>query len=239
MKKISISNKINYASFIWSSAILFFTYIMASIVFPYTSWQWDIGFLLTKQHIVHLDYYRLAFYAHIFSSIFVLASGSILFSNFILKNYPALHRSTGKLYVALLLLVSAPSGFVMGFYANGGWMAQLSFFILTPLWWWFTYQGFVAARQRNFKAHKIWMLRSYALTLSAISLRIYQMLLGSLFMMDPVVQYILVSWCSWMGNLFFIEYWIRNRGRIFSSSIRFSESQENLLRRSINWILSN
>ncbi|MEO1257349.1 MAG: DUF2306 domain-containing protein [Bacteroidota bacterium] len=199
-------------SFIRSSAILFFTYIMASIIFPYTTFRWDVDFLLTKQHLLHVDYYRLAFYAHIFSSLFVLCSGAFLFSGYILKKHPALHRRLGKIYVGLLLLVSAPSGLVMGFHANGGWMAQLSFFILTPLWWWFTYQGYVTARNKKFKAHKKWMMRSYALTLSAISLRVYQMLLGSFFMIDPMVQYVLVSWVSWLGNLAFIELYMWKKG---------------------------
>ena len=217
--------KQNMTQFLWSLAILFFTFIMAKIIFPYTSFHWDVDFLLTKQHIIHLGYYRAAFYAHIFSSLIVLLVGAILFSNFILKKYPKLHRWTGKLYVALLLLVSAPSGLVMGFYANGGWLAQLSFFILTPLWWWFTYKGFLTARQQDFKAHKKWMLRSYALTLSAISLRVYQMLLGSFFAVDPAAQYILVSWMSWVGNLIIIECWVRYKSgqlaSIFSMVIFF------------------
>lgn len=201
-----------YLQLSWCLTILFFTYIMASIIFPYTSFRWDVDFLLTKQHLLHVDYYRLAFYAHIFSSLFVLFSGAFLFSNFILKKHPKLHRWMGKFYVGLLLLISAPSGLVMGFHANGGSWAQMSFFILTPLWWWFTFQGLAAAKNKNFKAHKIWMMRSYSLTLSAISLRIYQMLLGSFFILDPVVQYVFVSWASWMGNLFFIEIYMWRKG---------------------------
>ena len=200
------------SSFLRSMAILFFTYIMANIIFPYTSFRWDVDFLLTKQHLLHVDYYRLAFYAHIFSSLFVLCSGAFLFSNFVLKKYPKLHRWMGKIYIGLLLLVSAPSGLVMGFHANGGWMVQLSFFILAPLWWWFTFQGYATARNKKFKAHQIWMMRSYALTLSAISLRVYQLLLGSFLIIDPVVQYVLVSWASWLGNLVFVELYMLKKG---------------------------
>jgi uncharacterized membrane protein len=68
--------------------------------------------------------------------------------------WPKLHRYAGRIYVGLLLLVSAPSGFVMGFHANGGWAAQASFFVLTPLWWWFTWQGFDTARKRQFAQHQ-------------------------------------------------------------------------------------
>jgi len=209
--KINLLQKGNRATIIWFVFISFFSFQMFQIVWPYTNGQWDYDFLLTKQSIVHLDHYRLAFYTHIFSSLFVLFSGAFLFSNYILKHYTILHRWFGKTYVAMLLLLSAPSGLVMAFYANGGIPAKLSFLILTPLWWYFTYQGYQTARKRQFADHRKWMMRSYALTLSAVSLRIYQMLGGFLFYIDPVVQYIVVSWISWIGNLLIVEYLIYRR----------------------------
>ncbi len=204
-------SKTNIKPILWPLTILFFTYLFIQIIWPYTSWERDIDFLLTKQHIIHLNYYRAAFYAHIFSSPLVLASGAVLFSKYVLKNWPKLHRYAGRIYVATLLLVSAPSGFVMGFHANGGLAAQISFFILTPLWWWFTWKGFETARQRQFVQHKNWMLRSYALTLSAVSLRVYQMLLGNFSEMDYESQYVLVSWAAWLGNLLAAEWLILRR----------------------------
>ena len=208
MKTIFIQLKKNITSLLWTALIAFFSFQMLMIVLPYTSWEWDVDFLITKQHIIHLDYYRIAFYSHVFSSVIVLLSGAILFSGFVLLKMPKLHRFVGKTYVFLLLLISAPSGMVMAFYANGGWMAQLSFLILTPLWWWFTYQGYRTARQQKFKAHKKWMVRSYALTFSAITLRVAQMILGSFFYLDTEVQYILVSWGSWILNLAVVELWM-------------------------------
>ncbi len=201
------------ANIFWPLAIVFFSYQFLLIILPYTSWEWDIDFLLTKQHIIHLDYYRAAFYAHIFSSIFVLASGAVLFSRYMLHKWPKMHRYAGRIYVGLLLLVSAPSGLVMGFHANGGWAAQANFFVLTPLWWWFTWQGFRTARKRAFAQHKSWMMRSYALTLSAVSLRVYQLLLGSFTDLDPVTQYVLVSWLAWLGNLAVAEVLIYRRAK--------------------------
>jgi hypothetical protein len=120
---------------LWIFLTSIFSWLMFRIIFPYSSWEWDVDFLQTKQFIIHLDHYRISFYAHIFSSLVILVSGSFLFVDALLKNWPSAHRTLGKLYVALLLLVAAPSGFVMAFYANGGWMAKTSFLILTPLWW--------------------------------------------------------------------------------------------------------
>ncbi len=201
--------KKTFSTTVWITVTCLFSWLMFGIVIPYSSWKWDVDFLQTKQIIIHLDHYRFSFYAHIFSSLVILFSGGFLFVDVLLRKWPLVHRRLGKLYVALLLGVAAPSGFVMAFYANGGWMAKISFLILTPLWWWFTYKGLQTARSGLFKAHRKWMLRSYALTLSAITLRLFQMVLGYYFYMDPAFQYIFVSWTSWIFNLIVIELWIR------------------------------
>ena len=192
----------------WVSIISCFTALMVMIVAPYLSWEWDVDFLQTKQHIIHLFHYRTAFYLHIFSSCFILFAGAFLFSKTIIKKYRNLHRWSGKIYVLLLLIISAPTGMIMAFYANGGWPAKISFLILCPLWWYCTYMGYRKIREKKIQEHEKWMIRSYALTLSAISLRFYQMILGNAGW-DPATQYIFVSWISWVGNLLMAELYIR------------------------------
>ena len=215
MKNFLNPKVLNLWTFIWVSVILFFSYQMFQIIWPYTSWAWDVDFLQTKQHIIHLDYYRLAFYLHIFSSLFVLVGGAFLFSKKVLCTYPVIHRQIGKMYVFLLLLISAPTGMVMACYANGGFTAQLSFLILSPLWWWFTWKGFQTAKNKQFHAHKNWMMRSYALTLSAITLRLAQMIINTFCVIDPQVLYVAVSWGSWIGNLMVVEMLIfRNQYKV-------------------------
>lgn len=207
--------------------ILFFSYKMWLIVHPYLSWEWDVDFLATKQHIIHLDYYRYAFYTHIFSSLLVLPSGALLFSNWILTHYRSLHRIAGRTYVIALLLLSAPSGLIMAFYANGGWLAQMSFLILVPLWWYTTWKGYQTARQKQFQAHKQWMIRSYALSLSAVSLRLFQLLFAHSIDLAPEAQYILFSWLSWTVNLGLAEVLIRYQSRkvVRSNFHRYGESR--------------
>lgn len=196
--------------FIFSGLVFISSLAMAKIILPYFSWKWDVDFLLTKQFVIHLDHYRIAFYTHIFSSLIVLLTGVFLFSPFILKRYSQVHRFSGKLYVGLILLLSAPSGLIMAYYASGGLWVKVSFLILTPMWWFFTFRGYTSIRKGRVHEHKSWMIRSYALTLSAISLRGYQLLLGHYAIIDPEVQYLLVSWISWVGNLVVAELYIRS-----------------------------
>jgi hypothetical protein len=195
----------------WFLAVAFFSYLMARIVLPYTSGRLDIDFLLSKQHIIHLWHYRAAFYLHIFPALLVLAAGMTQFSSRILAKAPALHRWVGKVYVGSVLLVCGPAGFVMALYSNGGWVARSSFVTLSVLWWLCTWFAWRAIIRGSVSEHKTWMLRSYALTFSAITLRVMQFLLATRTGIDADLAYQVVAWPSWVLNLLALEVvrWLR------------------------------
>lgn len=185
--------------------VFFSGYLMFSIIWPYTSGNLDIDFLLSKQHIIHLRHYRWAFYLHIFTSLYVLLVGMVQFSGAFLKRWPRLHRRLGQAYVFIILCISGPAALVMSFYSNGDWTARISFLVLSLLWWWFTWRAYQTARARDFKRHGAFMIRSYALTLSAISLRLLQYGLSTWWFIDPTLQYTIVAWASWVINLAMAE----------------------------------
>lgn len=198
--------------------IFFSAYLMFVIIWPYTGGSLDIDFLLTKQHIIHLRHYRWAFYLHIFTSLYVLLVGMVQFSATFLKKWPWLHRKLGQAYVFIILCLSGPAALVMSFYSNGNWEARISFILLSLLWWWFTWQAYQTARAKHFKKHAAFMVRSYALTLSAITLRLLQYALSTWWFMEPTLQYTIVAWASWGINLAIAEVliWYQKDGPILA-----------------------
>jgi hypothetical protein len=179
---------------------------MLLLSLPYTSFDRYVDFLRTKQLVYHIRHWRISFYTHVFVSIIVLLTGLLQFSGYLLKKYPGVHRTSGKIYVFVVLLLSGPTGLIMGFYANGGIPARISFVILSILWLFFTFMGWRYALQRNWPKHAAMMIRSYALTLSAITLRFYALMLGTFHVpLHPVTKYILISWLSWTLNLLIVE----------------------------------
>ena len=195
-----------------TGSVLFFSYLMLQIILPYLSGRTDIDFLLTKQRYVHRIEYMTAFYLHIFSSFFVLIAGATQFSKTILLQYPVLHRKIGQIYVFLILTVSGPGALWMSFFANGTVYAAIGFTLLTLTWLVFTYLGYQTARQRNFVQHGNWMMRSYALTFSAITLRIYQYMLSFVSgsnPLSPAETYAVLAYLSWIPNLLLVELLIR------------------------------
>ena len=195
--------------FLFFSMAMYFTVLMALITFPYLSLRHDVDFLLTKQTVLHVDAWLYSFYVHITSSLFVLLSGTLQLVKGIRFHYPAIHRSLGKLYVFLVLFLSAPSGLIMGYYANGGFWSQLSFILIALFWWSTTFMAYLRIRKGDVESHRYWMYRSYALTLSAITLRIYVFVLPMVSDLHGREMYTLVAWLSWIPNLLLAEVLIR------------------------------
>jgi uncharacterized membrane protein len=187
--------------------VLFFSWQMfsLSIVYLVPPFRTDIDFLLTKQEVIGVNVWRYAFYTHISTSLVTILSGLTQFSKTFYTKYPAAHRTIGKIYVFTLLLFSAPSGFVMACYANGGLPTQIAFVLLSVCWFFFTLKAYNAARARDFEAHARFMLRSYALTWSAVSLRLMQFLFGVWGGFDFETAYLLSAWGGWSVNLLLLE----------------------------------
>jgi uncharacterized membrane protein len=196
----------------WSVVLLFFSFLMIRLTIPYFSFEPDVDFLLTKQAILYNKIWLTSFYLHIAASPFILLAGVVQFNNYFLKKHKKFHRTIGKAYVLLILLVSAPSGFIMAVYANGGILAKSSFLIISVLWWYFTWKSYDEIKNKNIAAHRNFMIRSYALTLSAITLRIYTFTIPQLVHIPGKELYILVSWLSWVPNLLIAEWIVRRKG---------------------------
>lgn len=179
---------------------------MLWITLQYIPIKLDAAFLNIKQNVVHLKHYQWAFFVHVFSSIWVLILGVPQFINSFRVLYPKIHQFLGKAYIAITLILASPSGLVMGYYGNGGWIAQLAFVLLALFWFYFTWKGFQYAKLKEWNKHQKFMTRSYALTLSAITLRLVKFGLVHLFAWGPMDIYRIAAW-TWVLNLVMVELW--------------------------------
>ncbi len=189
----------------------YFFWLMLKITLEYVPLKTDTGFLMIKQsEVTDRPEYLYFFYAHVYTGIFVLLSGfsAILRKDFGLKNF---HKNAGKIYIFLILLIAAPAGIYMGIFANGGILSRTSFVILGCLWWLSTFKAYQLAKQKRFQEHKQWMWRSFALTLSAITLRMWKVIIVYLFHPNPMDVYQIIAWLGWVPNLLLIEYLITKK----------------------------
>jgi hypothetical protein len=204
-----IQNLKSYKNILWLIVFGYFFVLMLAITLKYIPFDTNIAFLQIKQTEVNeIPYYLTFFYIHVYSAIFALIAGFTQFNKFILNRFTAIHKIIGKLYVYVVLFLAAPSGLVIGFYANGGLISKIAFILLSTLWFFFTLQGIISIKNNNSSDHRSFMLRSFALTFSAITLRVWKVILVYLFQPAPMDVYQIISWLGWTLNLLVIEIYI-------------------------------
>ena len=144
---------------------------------------------------------------HAVSASLALLLGPWQFLSGLRKRHPQLHRRVGRAYTASLS-VAAVSAVWIAPHAAGGHVSTAGFLGLALGWIVTTSMGVIAIRQRLIPQHRRWMLRSYALTAAAITLRIYLSFIP-IFHLRFEIAYPAISWLCWVPNLLVAELWIR------------------------------
>ncbi|PWL23942.1 MAG: hypothetical protein DCO96_15310 [Fluviicola sp. XM-24bin1] len=184
--------------------IAYASYLLILLSVPYIDGESHTDFLASKQLIYHIKVWRYSFYIHVFTSPLVIVAGLLQFNRWVLGNWPKVHKTAGYVYTIVVLFISGPSAFVMALMANGSYPAQISFTTIALLWIFFTYMGYHHIRRGNVRAHLIWNLLSYSLTLSAVTQRLYVYLLKAYGpQIGQVEAYVIISYLSWIPNLLF------------------------------------
>jgi uncharacterized membrane protein len=186
--------------------LAFFVWLMARITFEYLPYNTDVGFLRIKQDYIDIDVWRNAFFVHVYMSIWVLLAGFTQFSQALRSTYPKLHRAFGYIYAVDVLFITGPAGLIMGFYANGGLTSKLSFVVLATSWIAVTAMAVKKAKEGDYDAHRDFMIRSYALTLSALTLRAWKWGINNAVELPPMDVYRAVAWLGWVPNILLAEF---------------------------------
>jgi hypothetical protein len=144
---------------------------------------------------------------HIAASGFAMILGAFQFLKPLRRKAPSLHRWMGRGYV-LACTVGGLAGGVIALYSTAGPIAGWGFFMLAVLWVPFTLLALFAAMRKDFTSHERWMIRSFALTFGAVTLRLQlpfgPMLTGG----DFLAAYVWIAWLAWAPNLIVAEIYI-------------------------------
>jgi uncharacterized membrane protein YozB (DUF420 family) len=168
----------------------------------------------------HASYYPLLV-SHIFLGSVALLAACLQVWPWLRQAHPAIHRWSGRIYVAAALTASVCVMIIspMGLYGANQRVANT---MLAVLWLGTTLAGFRAIRQRRYADHRQWMLRSVALAFSIIANRAWTAIALAVFVpeiytgaeVDPtsLSQAIgVASWMSWVVNLLIVEWWLHHR----------------------------
>jgi hypothetical protein len=153
----------------------------------------------------------LASILHFVGGAIVLASGALQFHRGLRNARPVLHRWTGRIYI-VGALVGGLAGLALAFRSFGGLVTHFGFGMMAVLWLFTTATAYRHIRAGNVARHQVWMIRSYALTLAAVTLRFY-LPLSVISGLDFEASYQAIAWLCWVPNLIIAEWvFIARRG---------------------------
>jgi uncharacterized membrane protein len=172
---------------------------------------WSLRYLLPSQpQAIHLENFtnqHMAFTMHAAFASIALLVGPWQFLPSLLCRKRWLHRLLGRIYVsavALGWLTSLP----LSLQAHTGAIASAGFQALGITWFTCTLLGLIDVRAGRLSEHRRWMIRSYALTTAAITLRLY--IAGSAILHIPLEQsYPYIAWACWIPNALIAELLIK------------------------------
>lgn len=133
-----------------------------------------------------------------------LTIGPLQFLTFIRRRLPLAHRLVGYAYI-LSAAVGVAGALVLARTPGGVAANAFAFNMLAFLWAASTAMALINARGRRWRQHQTWMVRSFALTFAAVTLRAGMPVLGWLGF-PPSEFYTIVAWASWTINLIVAEW---------------------------------
>ncbi|WP_374350310.1 DUF2306 domain-containing protein [Chitinimonas sp.] len=197
-------------------------YLMAFLCVGVAAYAFVAYTLVPLGAVVHplmranFETHRFGIELHIFASVLALLSGPFQFSASLRASRPQLHRWLGRLYLGGGVLVGGLAGLWMAQFAYGGVTGRLGFACLAVLWLFTGAMAYVHARARSFAAHRRWMVINFALTLAAVTLRLY-LPMSMLARIDFDLAYPAIAWLCWVPNLLLAWLYLRSRPQVQAS----------------------
>jgi uncharacterized membrane protein len=178
-----------------------------------------LGSVLHPDMRTTFEAHRVAILLHVFASVAALALGPFQFSTRLRSARPALHRWLGRVYLGIGVGVGGMAGLVMAAHALGGPVARVGFAALALGWLATGALAYRAIRAGHVALHRRWMVRNFALTFAAVTLRLWlpgSMVAGIAF----ETAYPAIAWLCWVPNLLVAEWlFVRSRSGTSVTSV--------------------
>lgn len=214
-RQITLQHTVRYfiAALFWIP-VTFFSLLLVRNTIPYFSFSQEFSFIQERAVLFARSIYKFCFYTHIFAGMICISTALVQFSTLIIKKRKKIHIWSGRVYVMVVLLIGAPTGLYMSFFAKGSYRERLLFMFMAAYWFYTTLQGFTTILKKNVLAHKVWMIRSYSMAMTAVTFRVYYILLY-FFGMDLLHNYEVSLWISVLGNMLMAELVIFRKSRSY------------------------
>jgi hypothetical protein len=214
-RQLTLQGGIRYFfSVIFWVPVVFFSLLLVKNTLPYFTFSKHFSFIEERTLLFLKPIYQYSFYIHIFAGMFCIIAALTQFYSYFLNKRKVIHIWMGKIYVVAVLVLGAPTGLYMSFFAKGSFLERMLFMFMAMYWFYSTAKGLQTIKVKNVLAHKNWMIRSYSMALTAVSFRIYHILFYY-FGVGHLYNYEISLWISVLGNMLVAEYFIFRKSKTY------------------------
>ena len=143
---------------------------------------------------------------HVAGAATALLVGPFQFLPGLRARHRAVHRWMGRIYL-VGCLSGGVGGLFMAFGSTAGPIATAGFGSLAVCWIIANIEAWRMALTRRFDVHRAWMIRSFAMTFGAVTLRLY-LPLSFMLPVDGSDAYLAISFLCWVPNLILAELYL-------------------------------
>ena len=205
-------------------ALMAFLAVIVTIIAlaPYITFNSENFNNATARYATESTLRYVGLFVHAFAGGIALLLGPFQFLDRFRKRRPVVHRWMGRLYL-VSILIGGLSAFIIAPGMISGLVGEVGLMSLAVLWLWTGAMAYRSIRNGDVKSHREWMIRSFALTFAAATLRLW---LGTLIATQmPFLQtkyagdfdalfvevYRVVMWLCWVPNIIIAEMIIQRR----------------------------
>jgi hypothetical protein len=165
------------------------------------------GLAVAAPHLAHYAGDQLPLYLHMVFGPLALALAPFQFWMRLRNRHRGVHCLIGYAYAISIAIAAASALVLLPRFAGSAW-ATAGFALLALAWLGTTARAVILARARRIDAHRVWMLRSAALTFAAVVLRLVTIpLMGTGLTLTQ--SYDVTAWASWLLPLIVTELMLR------------------------------
>lgn len=145
--------------------------------------------------------------AHLASAFPLLLLPPWQFSRRVRARWPAWHRRAGQVYLGGAVVAAMGAMYLGPTFESAG--RRVPLFVFATLWFAFSAAAWVCARRRAFAAHERFVVRSYAIALAFVFVRIMAEAQESVFafLPDAELRGVTREWLSFVLPLLAVEAW--------------------------------
>jgi uncharacterized membrane protein len=202
--------------------ILYLLILVVGVSAMYNYGFKPLGTGLPPSMKLNFETHHIGLYIHVLASVVALLLGPLQFWTRLRQQLPRLHRWMGRTYLGFGVLFGGLSGLYMSLFANGTMIVKCGFACLALAWLYTGFKAYQSIRAGDVEQHRAYMVRNFALTLAAVSLRVY-LPLSMMAGVDFGTAYAVIAWMAWIPNLLVAEMLLRWERKRQSSVLQYRQ----------------